>query len=203
MTNTDLQQILVFINEAHRFVHVGIYNMTDKEGRPNYNANLDALHKDAQRVANTAEIKESIGAELAFGGSFIVRLMNTARDQWETTRQITNLDVFAAQEMAEELREFYEETGYSVTGLKGSKPIRRDGTSGKYINNIKIKDATMKRIFQIVEKLTEGMTGINTRQVRIDIYNNYVNRDTVGFDTRRKFWHHIMRNWDRYQIEGN
>jgi hypothetical protein len=203
MTNTDLQQVLVFVNETQQFVHVGIFNMTDKEGRPNYSASLDSLYKDAQRYSSMCEHQDSIGAELAFGGSFRVRLMNTLRNEWETARQITNLDVFTAQTISEDLREYYEELGYSVTGLRGSKPIRRDGTSAKYINNIKIKDATMKRIFQIVEKLTEGMTGINTRQARIDIYNKYVNRDTVGFDTRRKFWHHIMRNWDQYQLKGN
>jgi len=203
MKNTELQQVLVFTNETHRFAHVGIYNMYDKEGRPNYSANLDALYKDAQRFAETPEYNQSIGTDIAFGGSFIVRMMNTTRDEWANSQHIKDLDVFTAQEMAEELREYYTGLGYSVTGLKGSKPIRRDGTSGKYINNIVIKNATMKRIFQIVDRLTEGMTGVNVRQIRIDIYNKYTNRNTVDFDTRRKFWHHIMRNWDRYKLEGN
>jgi len=203
MINTDLQQVFVFVNREHMFAHVGIYNMFDKEGRPNYSANIDSLYKDARRVAETPEMRQSIGAELAFGGSFIVRLMNTPRDQWQVDRHFVNLDVFTAQSMAEELRDYYEQEGYSITGLKGLKTIRRDGTAAKYVNNIVIKDATMKRIFQIVERLTEGMTGVNVRQIRIDIYNKYVDRNTMDFNTRRKFWHHIMRNWDRYKIEGN
>jgi hypothetical protein len=198
MKNTELQQIQVFKNETHRFVHVGIYNMTDKEGRPNYSANLDSLHRDASRVASMEETRASIGAELAFGGSFLVRMMNTAREEWSVDRKFTNLSVFEAEDLAEDLREFYEAEGYSVTGLQGSKAVRRTGMNGKSVNNIKIKNANLKRIYQIVDKLTEGMTGIDIAKARRDIYTRYISKTETGFDTRRKFWHHIMRNWDNY-----
>lgn len=198
MQNTELQQIQVFVNETHKFAHVGIYNMTDTEGRPNYNANLDSLYREATRVASMQENRYSVGADHAFGGSFIVRMMNTPRSEWDVTRRLTNLDVFNAEELAEELRNFYETDGYSVTGLRGSKAIRRSGVGGKSVNNIKIKNATLKRIYQIVDKLTEGMTGINIAKARGDIYMRYISKTENNFDTRRKFWHHIMRNWDNY-----
>lgn len=198
MQNTELQQIQVFVNEIHKFAHVGIYNMTDNEGRPNYSANLDSLYRDATRVAAMEENRRSIGADLAFGGSFLVRMMNTPRADWAVARQLTNLTVFDAEELAEELRNFYETEGYNVTGLRGSKAVRRNGTSGKSVNNIRIKNATLKRIHQIVDKLTEGMTDINIAKVRGDIYMRYISNTQTDFDTRRKFWHHIMRNWDNY-----
>jgi hypothetical protein len=198
MKNTELQQIQVFKNETHRFVHVGIYNMTDKEGRPNYSATLDSLHRDASRVASMEETRNSIGAELAFGGSFLVRMMNTAREEWSVDRKFTNLSVFEAEDLAEDLREFYEAEGYSVTGLQGSKAVRRTGMNGKSVNNIKIKNANLKRIYQIVDKLTEGMTGIDIAKARRDIYSRYISKTETNFDTRRKFWHHIMKNWDNY-----
>ena len=200
MKNIELQQIRVFINETSGFVHVGIYNMFDKEGNPNYSANLDSLYGKAKRSSQIDETISSMGAELAFGGSFNIRLMNTPREDWITAKQIINLTVFDAQDLAEEFRVFYENDGYDVTGLKGTKPIRRDGSLGKSINNIKIKNATIKRIYQIVDRLTEGMTGINVAQARRDIYNKYVSKYETDFDTRRKFWHYIIRNWDRYSM---
>lgn len=198
MQNTELQQIQVFLNQTQRFVHVGVYNMTDKEGRPNYSASLTSIYKDASRAAEMDESRTSIGAELAFGGSFLVRLMNTPLEDWVVARQFTNMSVFDAQELAEKLRNFYEDQGYSVTGLRGTKAVRRDGTLGKSVNNIKIKNATLKRIYQIVDKLTEGMTGIDIAKARRDIYTRYISKTETSFDTRRKFWHHIMRNWDNY-----
>lgn len=198
MQNTELQQIQVFVNQTHKFAHVGIYNMTDSAGRPNYNANLDSLYREAARVAAIEENRFSIEADVKFGGSFIVRMMNTQRSDWSVARQLTNLDVFNAEELAEELRDFYEAEGYNVTGLRGSKAIRRGCASGKSVNNIKIKNATLKRIHEIVDKLTDGMAGINVAKVRADIYMKYISITQTDFDTRRKFWHHIMRNWDDY-----
>ncbi len=196
MQNTELQQVLVFVNSTHGFVHVGIYNMTDKHGKPNYSAKLAYLYKNASRIQNTPEYINSIGADMGFGSSFFVRLMNTELDEWVTAQHFQNISVFDAQELAIELRSFYENDGYDVTGITGAKPIRRDGTSTKYANNVVIKNATMSRLHQIVDKLTEGMTDIDIKKVRADIYSKY--NFTAGFDTRRKFWHHIMRNWDKY-----
>ena len=197
MQKTDLQQILVFKNETHRFIHIGVYNMFDKEGRPNYSAKLESFYRDANRAKDKALFEKSIGAENAFGSSFFVRLMNTPLEQWETAVEIGNLDLYTAQDFAFELTEQYEAEGYTITGSRGAKAIRHTG-NGKHINNVIIKNATMKRIFEIVEKLTEGMTGVNIMKIKKDIYNKYTDPKISGFDTRRKFWHHIMRNWDNY-----
>lgn len=197
MQKTDLQQILVFKNETNRFIHVGVYNMFDKEGRPNYSAKLENFYRDANRAKDKNESINSIGAENAFGSSFYVRLMNTPLEQWETDVQIDNLGLYDAQALAFELAEQYDAEGYTITGSRGAKAIRHTG-KGKHVNNIVIKNATMKRIHEIVEKLTEGMTGINIVKVKRDIYNRYTDPKTFGFDTRRKFWHHIMRNWNNY-----
>jgi hypothetical protein len=198
MKNTELQQILVFKNETSKFVHVGVYNMYDKSGNSNYNCKLEYQYRDANNAKKKDEFIASIGAEKAFGSSFFVRLMNTPLDQWEVDAKLENLSVHDANVLSTKMLEDYEIEGYNVTGLRYSKIIRHDGTGKKSPNNIIIKNATMKRIHDIVEKLTEGMIGINLNKVKRDIYIKYIDPKTSGFDTRRKFWHHIIRNWDNY-----
>lgn len=197
MQNTELQQICVFKNEEHKFVHIGVYNMTDKQGRPNYGAKLESQYRDAMRIKEKNEWETSREAEKAFGSSFMVRMINTELSQWETTLVCQNLELRRAQDLAFELSEQYEIEGYSVTGSMGAKAVRHTG-NGKYINNTVIKNATMSRLFDIVAKLTEGMAGINLLKVQKDIYRRYTDPKTSGFDTRRKFWHHITRNIENY-----
>jgi len=197
MKNIEDQQVSVFVNDYHKFVHIGVYNMYDKEGRPNYGASLHSQYRESVRARRHANKQDAKGTDRAFGNSFQVRLMNTSIDQWEVDSNTQNLELSQAQDLAHELSELFASKGYGITGSRGSKSIRHLGTN-KYATSIIIKNATMKRIHQIVEKLTEGYHDIlNVRRVQSVIYSRYI--DPNGdFDTRRKFWNFIDENFDQY-----
>ena len=197
MKNLEAQQVTVFVNEQHKFVHVGVYNMYDKEGRPNYGATLQSQYRESQRAIRHANKEDPKGTDNCFGCSFQVRLMNTSIDQWEVSSNTRDLDIGQARVISTELSDLFEEEGYSVTGIRGNKAIRHLGTS-KYVNNVVIKNATMKKIYQIVEKITEGHHSIlNMRRIQSAIYTKYIKVDG-NFDTRRKFWNFINENFDQY-----
>ena len=199
MKNLDNQQILVFVNEQHKFVHIGVYNMYDKEGRPNYGASLQSQYREALRAIRHANKRDAKGTDNVFGNSFQVRLMNTTIDQWKVASTVRDIDIAQAQVIAEEIKEELVSRGYSITGSGGVKAIRHLGTN-KYATSIIIKNATMKRLYQIVEKLTEGYHDVlNMSRVKSDIYRRY-NEVDGNFDTRRKFWNHINENFEAYKI---
>lgn len=199
MKNLDHQQVTVFVNEQQKFVHVGVYNMYDKEGRPNYGATLQSQYRESQRAIRHANSEDPKGTDNCFGSSFQLRLMNTSIDQWEVSSNIRDLDIAQAQVISNELSDLFEEEGYSVTGIRGNKAIRHLGTS-KYVNNVVIKNATMKKIYQIVEKITEGHHNIlNIRRAQSTIYSKYIDPNG-NFDTRRKFWNFINENFDQYAM---
>jgi hypothetical protein len=58
----------------------------------------------------------------------------------------------------------------------------------------------MKKIYQIVEKITEGHHSIlNMRRIQSTIYTKYIKVDG-NFDTRRKFWNFINENFDQFAM---
>lgn len=199
MKNLEDQQVSVFVNDYHQFVHIGVYNMYDKEGRPNYGATLQSQYRESVRARHYANKENAKGTDRAFGNSFQVRLMNTSIDQWEVYSNTRNLELSQAQDFAHELSELFASKGYSVTGSRGAKAVRHLGTN-KYATSSIIKNATMKRIYEIVEKLTEGYQEIlNVRHIQSAIYSRYI--DPNGdFDTRRKFWNFINENFETYKI---
>lgn len=199
MKNLEAQQVTVFVNDYHKFVHVGVYNMYDKEGRPNYGATLQSQYRESQRAIHHANKEDPKGTDNCFSSSFQVRLMNTPIDQWEVTSNIRDLDIAQARVISTELSDLLEAEGYNVTGIRGNKAIRHLGTS-KYANNVVIKNATMKKIYQIVEKITEGHHSIlNMRRIQSAIYTRYIKVDG-NFDTRRKFWNFINENFDNFAM---
>jgi hypothetical protein len=193
MQNLSLQQVLVFQNDEHKFVHIGVYNMFDKLGRPNYGAQLKSAIRDAMRLKEIAALPGRPSADIGFGNSFNIRLMNTNGQGWITTHHIENLTMFDAQEKANLIANEYVSNGYSFTGSLGNKAIRHFGVKG--VTNVVIKHATLKRIYQIAERLVEGITGINIVRVQREIYSQYAFH---GLDTRRKFWNHIYADIDSY-----
>lgn len=193
MQNLSLQQVCVFQNDEHKFVHIGVYNMYDKLGRPNYGAQLKSIIRDAMRLKEIAPQPGRPSADVAFGNSFNIRIMNTNGEGWITTHHIQNLTMYEAQEEAERLSEEYEANGYTFTGSLGNKAIRQFGIKGA--TNVVIKNATIQRVYHIAEKLVEGISGINVRRVQREIYTQYAFH---GLDTRRKFWNHIYGNFDAY-----
>jgi len=193
MQHLDLQQVYVFENTEHRFVHIGVFNMYDKLGRPNYSAQLHHNIRNAMRIKEIAPLPGRPSADVSFGNAFSVRLMNTNGQGWQTVRHIENLEPFDACQIAHEIAEQYEAAGFSFTGSLGNKAIRRFGVKGA--TNIVIKNANQKRLYTIAEKLVEGITGIKVRLVQRDIYAQYAYH---GLDTRRKFWNYIYANIDRY-----
>ena len=97
MKNLEAQQVTVFVNEQHKFVHVGVYNMYDKEGRPNYGATLQSQYRESQRAIRHANKEDPKGTDNCFGCSFQVRLMNTSIDQWEVSSNTRDLDIGQAR----------------------------------------------------------------------------------------------------------
>jgi hypothetical protein len=193
MTNLNLQQVMVFQNDEHRFVHIGVFNMYDKLGRPNYGAQLSSHIRNAMRIKEIAPLPGRPSADVSFGNAFNVRLMNTDGQGWQTSYHAENLSVFDAQSIAAEIAERYEAAGYSFTGSLGNKAVRHFGVKG--ITNVVIKNAKMDRIYRIAAKLVEGIVGANVSKVQRDIYKQYAFH---GLDTRRKFWNFIHANIDRY-----
>jgi hypothetical protein len=193
MQNLSLQQVLVFQNDEHKFVHIGVYNMFDKLGRPNYGAQLKSIIRDAERIKEIAALPGRPSADISFGNSFIIRLMNTNCMGWVNSRHNENLNMFDAQVLAQQFADEYEADGYSFTGSLGKKAVRHFGVKG--VTNVVIKNAKKQRIYQIAQKLVEGITGINISLVQKEIYRQYVFH---GLDTRRKFWNHIYANINSY-----
>lgn len=187
------QKILVFVCDEYKFAHIGVFNMYDKHGKPNYSGSLSSYKTEATRVKKLLPEKNSKGTENAFGNSFMVRLINTGNDLWYTAEEYIDVEPFELRQIAIELHEKYEGMDYSVSGSLGRKGIRQTGFSG--VTNTKINNATKDRLYQIVEKLVEGISNINLRQVQIDIYKQY---NYGGLDTRRKFFNFIHQNLDKY-----
>jgi hypothetical protein len=126
-----------------------------------------------------------------FCSSFITRLMNTGLEGWKETQRIEDLSVSQALNIARQIREDLEDLGFDVTGLYRGKSIRNTGVSG--ITNLVIKNATQRRIFDIVSKLTVGIEGINLMKAQNMIYMQYIKE---RLNTRREFWYFINENLD-------
>ena len=193
MQHLDLQQICVFQNDKHSFVHIGVFNMYDKLGRPNYGSQLHHHIRNALRIKEIAPLPGRPSADVSFGNAFNIRLMNTNGEGWREVRRVENLSVFEAWQIAHDIAEQYIAAGYTFTGSLGGKAIRHFGVKG--ITNIVIKNANQRRLYAIAEKLVEGITGIKVQLVQRDIYAQYVYH---GLDTRRKFWNYIHANMHRY-----
>lgn len=190
--NND-QKILVFVNDEFKFAHIGVFNMIDKKGRPNYSGSLSAYMTEANRVKNLLPSNNDKGTENAFGNSFLVRLMNTNNVGWDTREEYLNVSLSDVDEFCLGLSEKYDSMGYSITGSMGRKAIRQTGMKG--VTNLVIKNATRDRLYAIAEKLVEGIQNVDIRRVQVDIYKQYVFN---GLDTRRKFYRHIIANMEKY-----
>lgn len=193
MRDLNLQQVIVYKSDKFKFCHVGTYNMYNKKGHVNQDAKLSKIYYDATYAMKNASSINPKGTDSYFNSGFTVRLMNTGIDVWETAEIHENLDLEDARKMSIKLAEKYDGAGYSITGSRGNKAIRQTGE--KAASNVVIKNATMQRIFEIVEKLTHGIENINLFKVQKDIYKQY---NYGSLDTRRKFWHFIHENIDVY-----
>ena len=193
MRDLNLQQVIVYKCEKFKFCHIGTYNMYNKKGHLNQDAKLSVIYYNATYAAKNASGINPKGTDSYFNSGFTVRLMNTGMDSWDTAELHENLDLEDARKLSSKLVETYEAAGYSITGSRGNKAIRQTGERAP--NNHEIKNATMSRIFEIVEKLTHGIEGINLFRVQKDIYKQY---NYGSLDTRRKFWNFIHENLDVY-----
>ena len=193
MRDLNLQQVIVYKCEKFKFCHVGVYNMYNKKGHVNQDAKLSVIYYNATYAVKNANGINPKGTDSYFTSGFTVRLMNTGIEAWECDEVIENLDLDDAQKMSKQLVEKYEAAGYSITGSRGNKTIRQTGERAP--NNHEIKNATMARIFEIVEKLTHGIENVNLFKVQKDIYKEY---NYGALDTRRKFWNFIHERLDVY-----
>lgn len=193
MRDLNLQQVIVFKCEKFKFCHIGVYNMYNKKGHVNEHAKLSVIYYNATYAVKNASGVNAKGTDSYFTSGFTVRLMNTGMDAWETAEIHENMELEDARKLSMKLVETYEANGYKITGSRGNKAIRQVGECVQ--SNHEIKNATMGRIFEIVEKLTHGIEGINLFKVQKDIYKQY---NYGSLDTRRKFWNFIHENLDVY-----
>lgn len=189
MTNLDLQQVIVYRNERLGLAHIAVNNMFLKNGWKNSAASLKGVYNSAKYAIRGAA--DNPATERQFGSAFITRLMNTGIDEWTETDRIENLKISSALHLARELRERLEAEGYDVTGCFRGKSIRNTGIKG--ITNFIIKNATQNRIFEIVNKLTVGIEGLNITKARNVVYMRYI-KDQL--QTRRQIWYFIQENLD-------
>ena len=187
MRNLDLQQVVVYENRRLRLAHVAINNMYMKNGWRNSSASLSGCYNQAKYAMRGAADNPS--TENAFGSSFVTRLMNTGMAGWEEIARVENLTVDQALKCAASIRHDLEDRAYDVTGLERAKGIRHTGKRG--LTNFIIKNATQKKIFEIVERLMVGMENVSLFKAQKAIYREY-NRDTL--QTRRQFWNYINEN---------
>lgn len=199
--NLDSQQIHVIVNEKNKFAYVGVNNMYNADGTINYGPGLDNMYRNAERSKILAGSTNPKSYDKTFGSSIMVQMMNTPKEDWEVFDRIIDLDLLDAQMEALRIAEEYEAKGYNVTGSRGhAKAVRQTGLC-KQIDNTKIKNATMDRIYSIVDKLTEGLEDLDLVKIKRDIYVLY-NDPYANFDTRRKWWYHIYKNLDKYTCDG-
>lgn len=189
MSDLDLQQVIVYRNDRLMLAHVAVNNMYMKNGWKNSSASLKGAYNHAKYAIRGAA--HNPATENQFCSSFTTRLMNTGIEEWEETHRASNLRIGAALKMARELREFLEDEGYDVTGLYRGKSIRNTGVKG--ITNFIIKNATQRKIFDIVTKITTGIEGLNLRKAQNVIYMQYIKEK---LHTRREFWYFIQENLD-------
>lgn len=189
MKNLDLQQIIVYRNDDLKLAHVAVNNMYTNKGQKNYSASLTGAYNHAKYAMRGAADNPS--TEHHFCSSFITRLMNTGLEGWKETQRIEDLSVSQALKIARQIREDLEDLGFDVTGLYRGKSIRNTGVRG--ITNLVIKNATQRRIFDIVSKLTVGIEGINLVKAQNMIYMQYIKE---RLNTRREFWYFINENLD-------
>jgi len=189
MTNLDLQQIIIYRNERLKLAHIAVNNMFTKNGQKNYSASLNSVYNTAKYAIRGAANNPS--TEHHFASAFVTRLMNTKVLEWSETDRIENLKLSVALRLARELRETLESDGYDVTGCFRGKSIRNTGVKG--ITNFIIKNATQRRIYEIVNKLTVGIEGLNIIKTRNIIYMRYIKE---VLHTRREIWNFIQENLD-------
>ena len=189
MKNLDLQQVIVYRNDRLKLAHVAVNNMYMSNGWKNSAACLKTAQNHAKYAIRGAGHNPS--TENYFGSSFITRLMNTGFEGWEETQRIEELKISTALKTACEMREALEIEGYDVTGCNRGKSIRNTGVKG--ITNFIIKNATQRRIFDIVSKLTVGIEGLNITKAQNTVYMQYI-RDKLN--TRREIWYFINENLD-------
>ena len=189
MKNLDLQQIIVYRNDDLKLAHVAVNNMYTNKGQKNYSASLTGAYNHAKYAMRGAA--DNPATEHHFCSSFITRLMNTGLEGWKETQRIEDLPVSQALKIARQIREDLEDLGFDVTGLYRGKSIRNTGVRG--ITNLVIKNATQRRIFDIVSKLTVGIEGINLMKAQNMIYMQYIKE---RLNTRREFWYFINENLD-------
>lgn len=189
MTNLDLQQVIIYRNERLKLAHVAVNNMYTKKGQKNYSASLNGAYNSAKYAVRGAASNPS--TEYQFSSAFVTRLMNTGISEWTETDRIEDLKITAALRLARELRETLESEGYDVTGCFRGKSIRNTGVKG--ITNFVIKNATQRRIFEIVTKLTVGIEDLNVTKTQNVVYMRYI-KDVLR--TRREIWNFIQENLD-------
>ena len=189
MKDLDLQQIVVYRNDSLKLAHVAVHNMYTNKGQKNYSASLAGAYNHAKYAMRGAADNPS--TEHQFYSSFITRLMNTGIEGWQETQRIEDLTVSQALKIARQLREELEDLDFDVTGLYRGKSIRNTGIRG--ITNAVIKNATQRRIFDIVSKLTTGIEGLNLMKTQNTIYMQYIKEK---LNTRREFWYFINENLD-------
>lgn len=190
MKNLDLQQVIVYRNDRLKLAHVAVNNMYMSNGWKNSAACLKAAYNHAKYAIRGAAHNPS--TEHHFSSSFVTRLANTGVEEWEETHRVEELKISAALKMACEMREALEYEGYDVTGCNRGKSIRNTGVKSG-ITNFIIKNATQRRIFDIVTKLTVGIEGINLMKAQKTVYMKYI-RDQLH--TRREIWYFINENLD-------
>jgi hypothetical protein len=189
MQNLDLQQIIIYRNDRLKLAHVAVNNMFTNKGQKNYSASLNGVYNNAKYAIRGAANNPS--TEHHFGSAFMTRLMNTGIDEWTETNRVENLTITTALRESRTLREQLEAEGYDVTGCFRGKSIRNTGVKG--ITNFIIKNATQRRIFDIVNKLTVGIEGLNKIKTQNTIYMQYIREK---LNTRREIWYFIQENLD-------
>lgn len=194
---TTPQELLVFKNDIHKFAHVGIYNMfRPDETTRNYNTFGKVYSKAAYAARNAHVEATDHGTSTTFLSAFYVRMMNTPKEDWHEETRAGNLDLKDAFDLKTDIINELEQAGYTVSGKHNNKGIRCVG--GSKIPNTQIKNATLEKIYRIVDELTEGMVDIDLHKTKKTVYLMYI-RGIV--DTKREIWSFINENIDMFSVE--
>lgn len=185
--NQNDQQVVVYMNDKHSMVHVGIFNILTPKGTKNTNFRLNQLYTKAEYAKKNAKLKDYRSYRF-FNGSFSARLLNTNREDWRIVSIFKPLNKERALDLKKELLSEYAKT-HDVTGKAKSKVVRVTHET-TYESRKEILNATKTQIYKIVKTLAAGLN-VDLTQMQQEIYWNYV---YSRMNTRQDFWVYLNEN---------
>lgn len=185
----NLFRVVVYVNEVHKFVHIGSFTMFSKSGKKNRNFTIEncaakALYLGASTLSKT---NDNYYIEQGMTSSFYMRLLNTKVDDWIIEENIENLTQTEALNLKEKLVLAYENEGYSVSGAKNRTAVRNSVDSALCNKNNTIVHATKDKIYEIVGKLSAGLDIDLDKECKF-VYKQYY---TGKISSRREIWSYL------------